>query len=629
MCGIVGAIGVEIDPKTINNALDSIKHRGPDNSGYWQDYASGVWIGHTRLSIIDLSDRSDQPMHDRTGRYVISYNGEIYNYLELRTELEIDGHIFETDSDTEVLLKGLISYGFGFLHRCNGMWAFFLWDRHQKVGYMARDRFGVKPLYYAASVAKGSLFFASEMKGISSMTGDRHLVEDFVDLIDNPFLYEGTDYCIYKGIRRLPPGCCGTFREGVLKIERWWETLDHIHIRKASYADQCEEWKSLFLDSTRIRLRSDVPIGVALSGGLDSSSVLAAISSISPSSSMVWKDELINAYCSSFPGSSNDETAWARLAAGSTSTSLEEISFDRNLLQRSLLKDIAMVEDPYLTIPTPMIQTYRRVKESGVKISIDGHGSDELFSGYGHLVQALRCTNRMGEMAEILKIDESTRTGIYSKRERLRVRDIARKKLLLILRDGMKSARALTMSYFEPGNRGAKDAWNERLLQVRRHERYGELDVLSQALYEIFHVSFLPTLLRNYDRYSMSSGIELRMPFLDWRLVTFTFGLPWHAKVGGTFTKRIQRDSLKGILVDEIRLRRDKIGWNAPIHQWFQDKKMELLLREISDRCSDHQLRARCREAMNEFYAKGHPSFYDGEILWRHIQPTIWLAAQN
>ena len=629
MCGIAGSVGIKIDRDTVNSTLAKISHRGPDSSGTWQDASQGIWLAHTRLSVLDLTNASSQPMTDRTGRYVITYNGEIYNYKELRRSLEKQGCGFQTSSDSEVLLQGLITQGLEFLKRCNGMWAFFLWDKERATGYMARDRFGVKPLYYSMNSLNNSLCFASEMKALFPMMRNKRLVENYLEFIDNPFLYESTEFCLYEGIKRLPAGFCATYRGGKLAVERWWDTLDHITLNKDEYRNQCNDWAELFKESVNIRLIGDVPIGVALSGGLDSSSVLATISEINPASPMVWKNEKLNAYCSSFPGCSNDETKWARVMANSTNTDLTAICIESSDLKKDLMNDLAMVEDPYLTIPTPMIKTYQAIRKNGIKVSIDGHGADELFSGYGHLLQALRCTNKIKELAEIIEIDNSTRTGIYSERERLRLGEIARAKLTRLARSAIKGIKINTTHYVTPSNSGFRSALNEQIYSLRKDPRYRQLDVFTQSMYEIFHLSFLPTLLRNYDRYSMANGVEARMPFLDWRLVCFTFGLPWTSKLGGTYTKRILRDAMKDYLPEEVRLRRDKIGWNAPLNDWFGSHEMKSFLEEIISSCHDSRVRKRAHLAVKRFYSGSHQSFLDGEILWHSIQPAMWLEAQQ
>lgn len=621
MCGLIGSIGLKDDSR-LNPGL--ISHRGPDGMGFWNapENEYPVSLGHTRLAILDLSEAGNQPMFSMNDRYVFVFNGEIYNFVELRTELEKKGLVFTTRTDTEVFLKGLINEGPAFQLRCNGMWSFCLWDREKRTALFGRDRFGKKPLFYAW-VGSSAFVFASEMKAIypflKSITPSRNIEVH----LRNLFNYESTEYCVVDGIQRLPPGHYATLMEGRLKTFRWWNTLDHLVEPPPKYEDQVELWRELFLDAVKIRMRSDVPIGTALSGGLDSSATFLAMAYITKRTVAHTREakDWQHGFCAHYPGSSLDETKWAQVVTKAAGIQLNEVFVDPMLSSKSLLSDLYQVEDPFLTMPTPMLATYAAISRSGIKVTLDGHGADELFSGYGHLVSAFSNANPR-QLADLIATERSTRTGLYAVNKKyLHVRWLKYKANVLaslLMRTGYRSVKA----FF---GRIAFDEIFASSLQYadQSHPAFKKFDPFTKQLYEIFHVTVLPTLLRNYDRYSMASGVEIRMPFLDYRLVTYTFALPWTSKVGDGYTKRIMRDALKGILPEEIRTRRDKIGWNAPLHEWFKGP----LKKEIEEFINKNSLPSSVKEAWREFQNKQSPVFQDGQRVWDSLLPWYWRAS--
>jgi asparagine synthase (glutamine-hydrolysing) len=635
VCGILGVLGPAPNLR-LRPAL--LRHRGPDGSGSWSAPAGEppASFAHTRLAIVDLSADGNQPMHSACGRYVIVFNGEIYNFLELRAELEATGHRFCTATDTEVFLQGLIVEGAAFQLRCNGMWAFCLWDRLTGSAVLGRDRFGKKPLFHTR-LPGGALAFASEMKALypllPSVRPSRRIRHHFGRLFD----YEHTEDCVIEGIRRLPPGHWAFWHRGELTVRRWWNTLDHLETPPGRYEDQVERWRELFLDAVRLRMRADVRIGTALSGGLDSSAVFCAMAHIAGDrgsherQSADWQ----HGFCAHYPGSSLDETPWARLVTDSIGVPLEAVAVDPLDCGWSIEQALYQVEDPYLTVPLPMLATYRAISRAGIKVTLDGHGADELFSGYGHLNVAMK-DSTAAQVTEIEAIHQSTLTGVYSIRRRGGYSRRIKHRLLQALRDShLQPRRRLAML------RGRLPASAVEPLRYadQNHPAFQKLDALGKALYELFHITVLPTLLRNYDRYSMASGVEVRMPFLDWRLVCFTFSLPWTSKLGGSFTKRIMRDALRGILPEAIRCRRDKIGWNAPFHEWLQGPlkdRVEALLRvtdqdsaEGHERPGDMDLTQDVAARIASFQATPSPTYKQGEALWCALLPAFWRHSLN
>jgi asparagine synthase (glutamine-hydrolysing) len=615
MCGIVGVLG---DSHDLKRGMEAIRHRGPDASGIWKapDGETPASIGHQRLSIIDLSENANQPFTSHDGRHVLVFNGEIYNYIELRKELQDQGVIFFTNSDTEVFLNGLILYGDDFLLKCNGMWAFCLWDRKLSKALLGRDRFGKKPLFF--SFVGKALYFASEMKAIFPYLDGVNLVEDVDIFLANIFDYEHTEKCIVSGINRLKPGHIATWTTQSMRIKRWWNTLDHLVDVPKKYGDQVEQWRDLFLDSVRLRMRSDVPIGTALSGGLDSSAIAAAVNfQRRGHPEAIQQPKIQKAFCAHYPNSSLDEYKWAAKFADSINLPLEKVEINPKRFPDRLSEMLAYMEDPYISSPLPMLATYRTISQQGIMVTLDGHGADELFSGYGHLNTLLNMTNLI-ESQEILKIIKSTQTG--------RLDAITHPENLGLL---LSRAFKFLMPFDSKARRYVKymlgriprKLLNYKLtFEDQNHPAFKSMDPFNRQLYEIFHVSTLPTLLRNYDRYSMASGVEIRMPFLDWRLVCFTFSLPWESKVGNGYTKRLLRDALKGILPDEIRLRRDKIGWNAPFHEWARNENRA----EIQALVEEKNCPANLKKAWQRFNKISEPNFNDGQKLWSQIMPEIW-----
>ena len=628
MCGIGGIIGKR-SSRSAKKIIEKLLHRGPDSNNFWisDEGECPVTICHTRLSIIDLSDDGSQPFFSDDRRYVLVFNGEIYNYIELKKELQKKGCLFKTRTDTEVLLKGLIFEGPEFQLRCNGMWAFCLWDRKLNKALFGRDRFGIKPLYYYQK--EGLFIFGSEMKSITPFIKKFETSNNIDSLTKSIFNYESTEECVIKGIKRLKAGHYLIFDNKNIIIKRYWNTLDHIEFANNKYEEQVEEWKYLFLDSVRLRMRSDVAIGSALSGGLDSSSVVAAMNYISnQNEKKSFCDDWQHVFCSSFPGSINDETKWAEKVADNLSLTLNKLIYKPSSYPFSLEESMAMVEDPYLTLPLPMLFTYREIKKNGINVTLDGHGSDELFSGYGHIKKAISLRINRERIKELIAIEDSLNSGIFSPNEKKLKRKWVKYTLQNIIQDGLFDSYKRLCNL--PGNLFNRFRLSPSYFdhELHKHPVYIEMDSFNQVLFDLFHHSFLPTLLRNYDKYSMASGVEVRMPFMDWRLVCNSFSLPTESKLGGTFTKRIQRDSLKKILLDDIRLRRDKIGWNAPSHDWFKNflkSEIDAILRNNKN---SKYFNKSCKE-WNYFHNIKKPTFEDGHKTWMILLPLIWENSLN
>ena len=617
MCGILGTIGLKNDSRFDLSLLD---HRGPDGSGTWSspDDEFPVMLGHTRLSIIDLSEEANQPMLCANERYTFIYNGEIYNFIELRKSLEALGHQFFSNSDTEVFFKGLIAEGPNFQLRCNGMWAFCLWDRKLGKALFGRDRFGKKPLFYSIIDSK-NLVFASEMKAIQPFLQSVEFSESIDFNLRYLFDYESSEETVLRGIKRIPPGHYAEYCDNKFKLTRWWNTLDHLEEVPDSYEEQVVRWREIFLDAVKIRMRSDVRIGTALSGGLDSSATFSSMAFLSKltGSNERQSSDWQHGFCAHFPKSSLDESQWAQIVTDSFDIPLQKVEIDPLESGWSIADAFKQVEDPYLTLPTPMLATYKAIANAGIKVTIDGHGADELFSGYGHLTSAFKDCSPT-ELNEVVAIIKSLQHGKLDLTRGWIKSKWIRYKVLAFLKSHLRQPSKNIKNFISGRN---LDFIKYRLqYDDQEHPAFNSFDSLTKSLYEIFHITILPTLLRNYDRYSMASGVEIRMPFMDHRLVAYTFSLPWTSKVGGGYTKRIFRDAMKGILPEEIRTRRDKIGWNAPLHEWLRGK----LKKEVGKFLKNDNLPKEVLEAWNLFQKMPNPDFYEGQKVWNLLMPHIW-----
>lgn len=493
MCGIAGIFerqGKAISRAEIDRFTDSLAHRGPDGRGVMLE--GGVALGHRRLAILDLTDAGACPMpFPRQGapRYWITFNGEIFNFVELRAELEGAGFHFESDSDTEVLLAAYVHWGEDCLLRFNGMWAFAIWDRQDRTLFLARDRFGVKPLYYL----EGMRFaFASEMKAFLELEGFAiELNGDLVPEIlrDSQKVEAATDETLIRGVKKLLPGHSMRVTSGDVRVRRWWSTADHLVAAPSGYRAQVEQFRELFLDATKLRMRSDVAIGTSLSGGLDSSAVACAMAHLAKAQPHETRrsEDWRHAFIATFPGTALDEQRFADEVVAATGVKAHYTPIHGSMTARDLIESAWIMEDASPAIATPVAMNYRAMRREGVYVSMDGHGGDELLLGYTfHLDWPVGEANRL--------------------------------------------------------------------------------------LYDVFHRTLLPSILRNYDRCSMAAGIETRMPLMDWRLVVYAFSLGMEAKAGGGYTKRILRDATEGMMPESIRLRRSKIGFNSPMAECFNDR---------------------------------------------------------
>ncbi|MDA9921249.1 asparagine synthase (glutamine-hydrolyzing) [Gammaproteobacteria bacterium] len=607
MCGIIGTIP-STERNFFENALNTLYHRGPDGYGI-ETINNDITLGHRRLSIVDLTSNGRQPMLSESGRYCIVFNGEIYNFLEIRKKLEKKGHKFKSNSDTEVLLYSFIEWGEECVLEFNGMWAFAIWDNKKKELFLSRDRFGKKPLFY--SFIDGKFIFASEMKAIYPFLPEVKASNDFHWMKNNTFLYEGTDKCLVDGIKRFPFGHNGICKDGNLSFKRYWNTLDHLEIIPETYEAQVERFRELFFDACKIRMRSDVTIGTALSGGLDSSATISTMAHLSKGQIDYGKKDWQHAFVASFPGTPLDESKYAKMVTDHIDINSNFIDINPLEYWNNLDDHFYMFEELYITSPIPMLMTYGAVKEHGTTVTLDGHGADELFSGYSHILDALiDAGTNINKVQDILNTHKST------------IEDFSQTKKLNNIQ--------IYLGYFF--KKAVKKILGKSPLSLdAKHPNFQKLDNFSKELYVIFHETILPTLLRNYDRYSMANSVEIRMPFMDHRIVSFVNSLPYSSKFGGGYTKKLIRDAMNPYMPEEITWRKSKIGFNSPIVDWMQGDLKEWFLDTVHDKAflesslidNPISIQKKTLEIAN----KKSNSFIDAERNWAKLNPYLWEKA--
>lgn len=640
MCGIAGIWeidGKRVSIEAIRQVTTAISHRGPDSEGIEFYLDGSLALGHRRLAILDLTASGQQPMSFGDRRYWIVYNGEIYNFIELRQELEGLGYRFRSESDTEVILAAFHRWGPDCQLRFNGMWAFAILDQLKQSLFLSRDRFGVKPLFFLHT---GKRFvFASELKAFLHLDGFSVEANDEAlrRTLANPFGLEGTETTLLQGVKRLLGGHHMFVSKDGVRMARWWNTLDHLHEVPRTFDEQSERFRELFIDACRLRLRSDVRIGTALSGGIDSTAVVSSLSAVGPSSSgdRVNRDWQ-RAYVASFPGTPLDESEFASMAAAHVAITPSFVDILPEDALSHMEELIYQMEDVYITPFIAAWQLYREMRRQKVFVSLDGHGADEMLGGYQHDLRGVLTEAGSYSKAPLRTLDlVRTLYGMYPKDG-----PVARPNLIQIALSSDPTVRTLARVarsvglYSKVGPSGKPwglkrepEPWHDDKADPDESAAIDQLGPLSSRLYRAFHYSVLPTILRNFDRSSMAHGVEVRMPFMDWRLVCFSFSLGDRSKVGRGYTKRILRQSMRGIMPESIRSRRGKIGLNAPLPEWFASSMREWLWALVNERDfqeSDLWDGPVIRSFVEQKRREGSWDWFEAERLWPFVHAYLW-----
>ena len=553
-------------------------HRGPDDAGTWAE--EGVGLGHRRLSIIDLSSAGHQPMASADGRWIITYNGEIYNYIELRRELEQLGHEFRSQTDTEVILKAYEAWGELCVDRFIGMWAFAIWDREERRLFCSRDPFGIKPFFYFKH--DNLFYFASDLRALL-LAGPEAREPDWQFLVRqlSAHRFSRDDDTSYKRIRALRPATNLAIEDGRFKFDRYW-TLSLPEVRgRYDFGNPAAAFRELFVDAVKLHFRSDVPVGVCLSGGLDSSCIVGAASS--------FLGAQLKTFSISYP-----DSAW------SEDEFIDEIVA---LFGCDALRSTPRGEADYLDTLDRMVDAHgepdqgigvysqwkvMELAQGHVKVLLDGQGGDELLAGYpyfyetflGQLISAGRWLRAFREYRAYRPYasDDFGRAALKQAFPGLAgmLHAVRGKKAYRDLAETLHSE--LLGELFPPDGDRSLDG----LLEGGPATEPELDDRLSRHLYRTISRDLLQSLLYFEDRNSMAFSLESRVPFLDRRLVEFCLALRPEDRLGDGFTKRILRESFADTLPPAVRLRRDKKGFPTPLTRWLRGplmaKVQELLL---------------------------------------------------
>ncbi len=577
MCGIVGTASYKRNNNCdwLVKGRDAIMHRGPDDAGVWWSEDGRVGLGHRRLAIIDLSTAGHQPMQDDNGLVSIAFNGEIYNYRELQKELKGKGHTFRSNSDTEVILKAYREWGVDCLDWLNGMFAFAIYDIAQQRLFLARDRAGEKPLFY--TVSDGELRFASELKGLlADPKLPRSIDPDALDLY-LAMGYVPGDRCMVKGVKKLPPAHALLFdlAKGKAKVWRYWKFPAPPEPEKEDGLESqglLNELEVLMEDAVSKQLTADVPVGVLLSGGVDSSLITAMA---------VRASSNVKTFTVGFPGfGTYDESEHARLIAGHFGT--EHLELNAGHVNPDLLVPLAHQYDEPM-IDSSIIPTYLvcQLVRQHCTVALGGDGGDELFGGYAHYNRLLWTKEKFERVPRALK-----NTIAYVARAALPIGFRGRNWLQSLSCD-LNTGLPLIASFFEGSARrqlmdcGSNVAW-PLVAEGIRSSRVPVVDDLLLRATRMEFENYMPEdILVKVDRASMLNSLEMRSPLLDYRIIEFAFGkVPSHMKATAYNRKILLKQLAAKLLPSKFDLKR-KQGFSIPLASWLKDGPWRDFFHEI------------------------------------------------
>ena len=581
MCGIVGIASEAINNFPIKSITDTLSHRGPDDSGTYSD--DNVALGHRRLSIIDL-EGGHQPIFNEDGSKCIIFNGEIYNFKELRKELLRKGHRFSTQGDTETILHAYEEWGEKCVEFLRGMFAFAIWDARNKRLFLARDRLGIKPLFYAEH--KGRFYFASEMKAILA---DQSFPRDLDELALTCYFtlsYIPAPLTIFTGIRKLSPGHTLTWENGQIKIHKYWD-LYFAPDRSKSEKYFIEGFLDLFQESVRIRLMSEVPLGAFLSGGIDSGAVVALMS--------MAGSRPVNTFCIGFGGDTGgylDERKYARMVAERYSArhrEYEVLPKPEGLVE----KIVRAFDEPFADDSTIPSYYVCEIARENVTVALSGLGGDEVFAGYERYL-GFQFRGIYNRIPRILR-----EKFIQNFVERLPERADGHytiNHMKRFVRSGSLPADLCYMGYLSILNKNLKKSlFNDRFEQY--HEGCNDLildhfnsanvnggsNSLDRALYCDLKTYLPEDILAVTDRMSMHHSLEVRVPFIDHKLVEFCARIPWEMKMKWFRKKALLKKATRSILPREV-IQHRKQGFVGPMAQWLKNDLKGFTLETLSEK---------------------------------------------
>ena len=581
MCGIAGIIQPypRFTLDEVKKMTDAIAHRGPDGEGFWKNATASCILGHRRMAIIDLSAAAAQPLHYRQ-RYSIVYNGEIYNYIELRKELQNEGYLFHTQGDTEIILAAYDHWEEDCVDHFDGMFAFAIWDEQEKELFAARDRFGEKPFFYSTHL--GGFHFASEMKALWAAGIPREpnlkMLFNFITIgyTGNP---EEPSETFYEHILKLPAASrlYYTPADNTLVIEKYWELDADEQYSEVDTKSTTEQFLHLLTASVKRRLRSDVPLGTSLSGGLDSSAIASIIRDLHP-------DRPYAAFTAGFPGYEKSELEYAAAVAGRLSIRQHTVMVTGEDLSAQWKTFMHHQEEPVGSASAfAQFKVAELAKQHHITVLLDGQGADETLAGYHKYYKwywqelfVRRKLMRSGEIRATQALGINEQFGLKNVMASL-FPDLA-----AVILEHQYLMHALRHEELEPS-----------FIKLHSKEAYyttPELRNLNGALHFNTCTHGLEELLRYADRNSMSFAREVRLPFLSHELVEFIFKLPSSHKIRDGWTKRILRDAMSGKLPDHITWRKDKTGFEPPQHKWMKQDRLAAMINEARQKLVDHRI---------------------------------------
>ncbi len=546
MCGINGILHLQsqkkIDERVLVKMRDSLEHRGPDDKGLFIE--NNIGFGHRRLSILDVSLAGHQPFLSENGRYVMVYNGEIYNFKEFYPELKSNGFDIRTTSDTEVLMKLFQLHGLKMLNRLNGMFAFAIWDKLEKKLTLVRDRMGVKPLYY--SFYNETLYFASEQKALFTAGVPLKMAQDGLEeYIFNRFV--AGENTLYKNVKKVLPGHIMTIYEsGKTTVEKWWNLKKEIQ-NQPEIKNPVEWFQETFDDSVKMRMVSDVPVGVMLSGGLDSSSILASLHH------QKYKD--IQTFNIGFKEKEHNEAHLAKMMAEKFDYGFQTMQLEDKNLYDQLINATYFQDEPIMHLSEPHLLAVSQMAKPSVKVLLSGEGADELMGGYVRY-KALQYPSLLNSIATIGNLDVFTKQPRYEKLTRYA--QIIKKSDLVLFNGSNIYPNDIAETFGI--NTPPSNEYRKKIYKEAKSLYPGNLR--RQALYFDQH-TYLCSLLDRNDRCTMGASIECREPFLDPRLIVGLGSLEDKWLFTGKKWKFILKKAMEERLPNEI-LKFKKVGLSAP-----------------------------------------------------------------
>lgn len=565
MCGIVGIYdrSNKIDKEELKVATNVLEHRGPDGFDYYFD--NNIAFGHRRLSIIDLSEKAKQPMSNESGEIWIVYNGEIYNFMDLRKELESLGHEFRSRSDTEVIIHAYEEWGEWCVQRFNGMFAFAIWDGKNKKLFLARDRTGVKPLYYFLDGER--FIFASEIKAILKFNVPRELNYNVLYDYFNYFILVGEE-TLFKNIKSLPPAHYFVLQNNKITARKYWD-FDYATEQRTE-----SEWIKLLnqgiAESIKKRMIADVPIGAFISGGIDSSAIVALMQKFT---------DKVRTFCVG----SGDETELtnARFIAQALSTEHNEILITPDDFAKNLQRMVWHYDMPISFASSIPLYFVSRLSKGKATVVLTGEGADELFAGYNRYNLILRAS-KLNKIAKVLP--KGIRTSSLSMLDNY-LTDPRYKKNIEMLVQGFNFDYATGINILVGKERDLllqnipkEKKWNEKVIKLYNEK---STDFLNRILFIDFK-TYLVELLMKQDKMSMAASIESRVPFLDYRIVEMAARIPSGLKLNRNVGKYILKKSLEKILPKKV-IYQKKIGFSVPINKWFRNELNGFLRDKLLD----------------------------------------------